>query len=48
MKVQDSLGCSNREKVEFKILREVSSTNNRMADLGPRTGLFRDLFSRIP
>ena len=34
--------------VEFKILREASNTNNGIADLDPRTGLFRDLFSRIP
>lgn len=51
MKVEGSLGCSDHETVEFKILRGMIKINSRITTLDFRRagfGLFRDQLGRIP
>lgn len=48
--VEGSLGCSDPEAVDFKILRQVSKRNSRITVLGFRKadfGLFRYLLGKI-
>lgn len=50
-KGQSSLGSSDHEMLEFRLLRELSKTNSRITALNFKTGdfdLFRDLFGRLP
>lgn len=46
VKVEGSLGCSEPETVDFKILRHVSKTNSRVTVLGFRKADF-DLFGYL-
>ncbi|GAB0198633.1 hypothetical protein GRJ2_002328700 [Grus japonensis] len=51
MKLKGSLGCSDHETVEFKILRAVRRAHSKLTTLDLRRadfGLFRDLLGRIP
>ncbi|GAB0208304.1 mitochondrial enolase superfamily member 1 [Grus japonensis] len=51
VKVGDSLGCSDHEMVEFRILRGRSGAESRITTLDFRranSGLFKDLLGRIP
>ena len=51
MKVKGSLGCSDHEMVEFKILRAARRVHSKLATLDFRRadfGLLRDLLGRIP
>ncbi|KAK4807056.1 hypothetical protein QYF61_018397 [Mycteria americana] len=51
VKFRGSLGCSDHEMVEFRILRERNKTKSRISALDFRRvdlGLFRDLLRRIP
>ncbi|KAK4832375.1 hypothetical protein QYF61_022230 [Mycteria americana] len=46
-----SLGCSDHERVEFKILRALRRVHSKLTALGFRRadfGLFRDLLGRVP
>ncbi|GAB0208109.1 protein NYNRIN-like [Grus japonensis] len=50
-KVKGSLGCSDHEMVEFKILRAARRVHSKLTTLDFRRtdfGLFRDLIARIP
>ena len=50
VKLKGSLGCSDHETVEFKILRAARRVHNKLATLDFRRadfGLFRDLLSRV-
>jgi len=50
VKVKGSLGCSDREMVEFKILRAARKVRSKLASLDFRRadfGLLRDLLGRI-
>ncbi|GAB0188273.1 hypothetical protein GRJ2_001292600 [Grus japonensis] len=50
-KVKGSLGCSDHEIVEFKILRAVRRAHSKLTNLDFRIadfGLFRDLLGRVP
>jgi len=50
-KLKGSLGCSDREMVEFKILRAVRRAHSKFTTLEFRRadfGLFRDLLSKVP
>ncbi|GAB0208082.1 mitochondrial enolase superfamily member 1 [Grus japonensis] len=50
-KLKGSLGCSDHEMVEFKILRAARKAHSKLATLDFRRadfGLFRDLLGRIP
>ncbi|GAB0208733.1 hypothetical protein GRJ2_003339000 [Grus japonensis] len=51
VKLKGSLGCSDHEMVEFKILRAVRRAHSKLTTLDFRRadfGLFRDLLGRIP
>jgi len=51
VKVTSSLGCSDHEMVEFKILRAARRVHSKLATLEFRTadfGLLRDLLDRVP
>ncbi|GAB0177387.1 hypothetical protein GRJ2_000203900 [Grus japonensis] len=51
VKLKGSLGCSDHEMVEFKILRAVKRTHSKLSTLDFRRanfGLFRDLLRRVP
>jgi len=51
VKVKGSLGCSDHEMVQFKILRAVRWVRSNLATLDFRradSGLLRDLLGRIP
>ena len=51
VKLKGSLGCSDREMVEFKLLRAARQVRSKLTTLGFRRadfGLLRDLLSRIP
>lgn len=51
VKLRGSLGCSDRDMVEFKLLRAARRTNKKLSVLDFRRtdfGLFRDLFGRVP
>ncbi|PKU41619.1 hypothetical protein llap_8071 [Limosa lapponica baueri] len=51
MKLKGSLGCSDHEMVEFKVLRVVRRVHRKLVTVGFRRadlGLFRDLFGRVP
>ncbi|GAB0189267.1 hypothetical protein GRJ2_001392000 [Grus japonensis] len=51
VKLKGSLGCSDHEMVEFRILRAVRRVHSRLTILDFRRadfGLFRDLLGRIP
>ncbi|GAB0203516.1 hypothetical protein GRJ2_002817200 [Grus japonensis] len=51
VKLKGSLGCSDHEMVEFKILRAVRRTHGKLTTLDFRRadfGLFRDLLGRMP
>ncbi|GAB0188934.1 mitochondrial enolase superfamily member 1 [Grus japonensis] len=51
VKLKGSLGCSDHEMVEFRILRAVRRAHSKLTTLGFRRadfGLFRDLLDRIP
>ncbi|GAB0179998.1 mitochondrial enolase superfamily member 1 [Grus japonensis] len=51
VKLKSSLGCSDHEVVEFKILRAVRRAHSKLATLDFRradSGLFRDLLGRVP
>ena len=51
VKLKGSLGCSDHEMVEFKILRAVRRAQSKLTTLDFRRadfGLFRDLLGRIP
>ncbi|GAB0207806.1 hypothetical protein GRJ2_003246300 [Grus japonensis] len=51
VKLKGSLGCSDHEMVEFKILRAARRANSKLTTLDFRRadfGLFRDLLGRIP
>ncbi|GAB0179147.1 hypothetical protein GRJ2_000380000 [Grus japonensis] len=51
VKLKGSLGCSDHEMVEFKILRAVRRVHSKLTTLDFRRadfGLFRDLLGRIP
>ncbi|GAB0176082.1 hypothetical protein GRJ2_000073400 [Grus japonensis] len=51
VKLKGSLGCSNHEMVEFKILRAARRAHSKLTTLDFRRadfGLFRDLLGRIP
>ncbi|PKU45481.1 glycerol kinase [Limosa lapponica baueri] len=50
VKLKGSLGCSDHEMVEFKILRAVRRAHSKLTVLDFRTadfGLFRDLLGRV-
>ncbi|GAB0175618.1 hypothetical protein GRJ2_000027000 [Grus japonensis] len=50
VKLKGSLGCSDHEMVEFKILRAVRRVHSKLAALDFRRadfGLFRDLLGRV-
>jgi len=50
-KLKGSLGCSDHEMVEFRILRAVRRAHNKLTTLAFRRadfGLFRDLLGRVP
>ncbi|GAB0186142.1 mitochondrial enolase superfamily member 1 [Grus japonensis] len=51
VKLKGSLGCSDHEMVEFKILREARRAHSKLITLDFRRadfGLFRDLLGRLP
>ncbi|GAB0207747.1 hypothetical protein GRJ2_003240400 [Grus japonensis] len=51
VKLKGSLGCSDHEMVEFRILRAARRANSKLTTLDFRRadlGLFRDLLGRIP
>ncbi|GAB0181438.1 hypothetical protein GRJ2_000609100 [Grus japonensis] len=51
VKLKGSLGCSDHEMVEFKILRAVRRVHSKLTTLDLRRadfGLFRDLLGRVP
>ncbi|GAB0182918.1 hypothetical protein GRJ2_000757100 [Grus japonensis] len=51
VKLKGSLGCSDQEMVEFKILRAARRVHSKFTTLGFRradSGLFRDLLGRVP
>ncbi|GAB0208094.1 hypothetical protein GRJ2_003275100 [Grus japonensis] len=51
VKLKGSLGCSDHEMVEFKILRAARRAHSKLPTLDFRRtdfGLFRDLIARIP
>ncbi|GAB0188331.1 hypothetical protein GRJ2_001298400 [Grus japonensis] len=51
VKLTGSLGCSDHEMVDFKILTAVRRTHNKLATLDFRRaafGLFRDLLGKVP
>ncbi|GAB0203429.1 hypothetical protein GRJ2_002808500 [Grus japonensis] len=51
VKLKDSLGCSDHEMVEFKILRAARRVHSKLTTLDFKRadfGLFRDLLGRIP
>ncbi|GAB0209103.1 mitochondrial enolase superfamily member 1 [Grus japonensis] len=51
VKVKGSLGCSDHEMVEFRILREGSGTKSKLTTLDFRSagfGLLKDLLGRFP
>ena len=51
VKLKGSLGCSDHEMVEFKILRAVRREHSKLTTLDFRRadfGLFRDLLGRVP
>ncbi|GAB0199287.1 mitochondrial enolase superfamily member 1 [Grus japonensis] len=51
VKLKGSLGCSDHEMVEFRILRAARRARSKLTTLGFRRadfGLFRDLLGRIP
>ncbi|GAB0179465.1 hypothetical protein GRJ2_000411800 [Grus japonensis] len=51
MKLKGSLGCSDHEMVEFRILRTARRARSKLATLDFRRadfGLFRDLLGRVP
>jgi len=51
VKVKGSLGCSDHEMVEFKILRAARRVRSKLAALNIKTadfGLLRNLLGRIP
>jgi len=51
VKLKDSLGCSDHEMVEFKILRAVRRVHSKLSTLDFRRadfGLFRGLLGRVP
>ena len=51
VKLGDSLGCSDHEMVEFKILRAARRVHSKLTALDFRradSGLFRDLLGRVP
>ncbi|GAB0182885.1 hypothetical protein GRJ2_000753800 [Grus japonensis] len=51
VKLKGSLGCSDQEMVEFKILRAARRAHSKLITLGFRradSGLFRDLLGRVP
>ena len=51
VKLKGSLGCSDHEMVEFKILRAARRTHSKLTTLDFRRadfGLFRDLLGRVP
>ncbi|TRZ08993.1 hypothetical protein HGM15179_018118 [Zosterops borbonicus] len=51
VKLKSSLGCSDHEMVEFKILRRARMMYNKLIALGFRRadfGLFRGLLGRVP
>ncbi|GAB0191026.1 hypothetical protein GRJ2_001567900 [Grus japonensis] len=51
VKLKGSLGCSDHEMVEFKILRAVRRAHSKLTTLDFRRadfGLFRDLLGRVP
>jgi len=51
VKLKSSLGCSDHEMVEFRILRAVRRVHSRLTTLDFRRadfGLFRDLLGRVP
>ncbi|GAB0190228.1 hypothetical protein GRJ2_001488100 [Grus japonensis] len=51
VKLKGSLGCSDHEMVEFRILRAARRACSKLATLDFRRadfGLFRDLLGRIP
>jgi len=50
VKLNGSLGCSDHEMVDFKILRAARRTHSKLTTLDFRRadfGLFRDLFGRV-
>jgi len=51
VKIKGSLGCSDHEMVEFKILMAVRRAHSNLTALDFRTAdfdLFRDLLDRVP
>ena len=51
VKLKGSLGCSDHEMLEFKILRAARRTHSKLTILDFRRadfGLFRDLLGRVP
>ncbi|GAB0210231.1 hypothetical protein GRJ2_003488900 [Grus japonensis] len=51
VKLKGSLGCSDHEMVEFRILRAAKRAHSKLTTLDFRRadfGLFRDLLGRIP
>jgi len=51
VRLRGSLGCSDHEMVDFKILRAVRRVHSKLTALDFRRadfGLFRDLLSRLP
>ena len=51
VKLRGSLGCSDHETVEFKILRAARRAHSNLDTLDFRRadfGLFRDLLGRVP
>ncbi|GAB0190834.1 hypothetical protein GRJ2_001548700 [Grus japonensis] len=51
VKLKGSLGCSDHDVVEFKILRAARRAHSKLATLDFRRadfGLFRDLLGRLP
>ncbi|GAB0187153.1 hypothetical protein GRJ2_001180600 [Grus japonensis] len=51
VKLKGSLGCSDHEMMEFKILRAVRRAHSKLTTLDFRRtdfGLFRDLLGRVP
>ena len=50
VKLKGSLGCSDREMVEFKILKAARKAQSKLTTLGFRRadfGLFRDLLGTV-
>jgi len=51
VKLKGSLGCSDHETVEFRILRAARRVHSKLTSLDFRRrdfGLFRDLLGRVP